>query len=121
MPSDEGEGELDLHMTATQIGLLMYGVFLAGLAIVDYIRSNVYELHVLLDAAGAFVFPVTVLYFFYPTIALGLAICTCFALVMYWVHHMMRKKSHANQTILLLVLTIFVALKSCEDFRRNWK
>ncbi|KAJ9450784.1 hypothetical protein DIPPA_11537 [Diplonema papillatum] len=114
--SDVEAPEADpLSMTPTHMLLLGYGLFLAAFAVADYARGGWYELHILIDAAGSFGFPVTVLYFFYPRLALALALLTCAALLVYWIHHLLRKKRAKPVTALMLLLTMLVAMSDVDD------
>ena len=117
--SDESEG---LSMTRCQMQLLAYGTALALFAVADFVMGGRYELHILLDAAGSFCFPVTVLYFFYPKVALWLSLATCVALIMYWVHHMLRQKrgSHTPVTALMMLSSLYIAAISAQDLMSKY-
>eukprot|EP00754_Rhynchopus_humris_P001903 Rhum_TRINITY_DN11085_c0_g1::Rhum_TRINITY_DN11085_c0_g1_i1::g.42269::m.42269 len=119
LDGDSSTASDDLHFTKVQAELLAYGFCLALFAVADFFGGSVYELYILVDAAGSFCFPVTVLYFFYPKAALWLAVLTCVALIMYWVHHMQRMRS--KLTVVMLFSTLYVLLQSSADLRDHYR
>eukprot|EP01063_Lacrimia_lanifica_P014607 TRINITY_DN21171_c0_g1_i1.p1 TRINITY_DN21171_c0_g1~~TRINITY_DN21171_c0_g1_i1.p1 ORF type:complete len:132 (+),score=46.88 TRINITY_DN21171_c0_g1_i1:63-458(+) len=125
-PDYDGSGSEDGNglpsMTFVQVELFLYGAFLLAFGIGDYVLGGRYELHIMIDAAGGFCFPVTVLYFYYQRVALSMALFGCVAVLMYFCHHLHRTRQRRLRpvTLSMILLTLYIASQTAGDLRKHW-
>eukprot|EP00756_Hemistasia_phaeocysticola_P050130 Hpha_TRINITY_DN24801_c0_g1::TRINITY_DN24801_c0_g1_i1::g.97345::m.97345 len=108
-----------LSVTAAQGVLFGFGILLACAGVLDYALVGRYDLHIVLDAAGAFTFPVTVVYFWWPAAALTVAVLGAVFLGGYWVHHMRVHRSTPPATLCLLGATVITGFVALDDLRHR--